>query len=368
MSQSATISTQTPATGSVGGERPLRIGFLGLSAWTIGSRGNGVIAQAKYQAAALQRAGHEVHLLDMWKPTDPSGLDVVQFFIGGYGTHMIETVNHELVKELVFAPIIDSNEPNWKYRLAAKLGTLHPKFTTVPGMFRIQGRASDLVIARSEHERARVVDGLGVDPSKVEIVLNGVDPPPSSDPTLARRALGLPDEYALHVSIYHQERKNVANLIRAVGPTGVPLVIAGAATASAELDAIKALAEQHRNVKLLGFLDKDVLASLYAGARVFCLPSEHEGTGLVALEAATHGAAVMITANGGTRDYFIDLAEYVDPKSVEGIRAAFERAWNRPRDGRLREHVLKNLTWDQSAAALVRAYRKHTRAAARGAK
>ena len=360
----ANVNVPSSAGAPGAGER-LRIGFLGLSVWCIGSQANGVMAQARYQAAALQRAGHEVIYLDMWRPTDPATLDVVQFFIGGYGTHMVESVNPERVKMRVFAPIIDSNEPNWRYRVAARLGTLHHKFTTVPGMFRMQALSSDLVIARSVHERDRLVHGLGADPSKVEIVLNGVDPPPTSDPTLARTKLGLPESYALHVSIYHQSRKNAANLIRAVGPTGKPLVIAGAAVPSKGLDEIQALVRQYPNVRLLGYLDQEMLASVYAGAKVFCLPSEHEGTGLVALEAATHGAAILITANGGTHDYFLDMAEYTQPHDVAGIRAAFERAWNAPPSTRLRDHVVQNLTWDQSAAALVRAYRKHARPAAR---
>ena len=55
------------------------------------------------------------------------------------------------------------------------------------------------------------------------------------------------------------------------------------------MDRLQRLAKRYPTVKILGFLDRDVLDSLYAACKVFCLPSRHEGTGLVALEAASHG-------------------------------------------------------------------------------
>ncbi|MGH7131745.1 MAG: glycosyltransferase family 4 protein [Phycisphaerales bacterium] len=336
----------------------MRIGFLLPANFAVGSPANGVLAQARFQAAALQRAGHEVEFMNPWHPSDLRKLDVVQFFMGGYSMFRIEEISRGLQKMRVWAPTIDTNEPNWRYRLAARIGSVIPKIHTIPAAYRAQGLGCDLVVVRSEHERDRIVAGLGIDRAKVELVLNGVEPPPAADPALARRELGVPEQYALHVSIYNESRKNVANLIRAVGPTSRPLIIAGAAEPGPGLDEVKALAAQYPSVRLLGFLPRETLNSLYAGATVFCLPSTHEGTGLVALEAATYGAKVVITRHGGPPDYFRDMAEYIDPGSVEGIRAAFLRAWVAPANN-LREHVVKNLTWDQSASSLVAAYLKH---------
>ena len=56
---------------------------------------------------------------------------------------------------------------------------------------------------------------------------------------------------------------------------------------------------------------------------------------------------------------FLDLAEYVDPANVDEIRQAIVRAWESLADNRLRDHVLTNLSWDQSARSLVHAYQKH---------
>ncbi|MBL0927126.1 MAG: glycosyltransferase family 4 protein [Phycisphaerales bacterium] len=336
----------------------MRIGFSCPATYALHGPGAGVRDQAVAQARALRRAGHEVILLNPWDDY-PGGLDLVEFFLGGFPHFWIEQKRPHPVPMLVWAPIIDSNEPNWKYRLAMKLGRLIPKVYTIPGMFRDQAMGSDLVVVRSRHEYDRVTQGLEVPASKVEIVLNGMDPPPPTSPDLAHAALGSTGPFVLHVSAYSSPRKNVLNLVRAVGPTGLPLVIAGTAFPGPDLDAIRAAAAPFPNVRLMGFLDRPTLDSMYAACRVFALPSVHEGTGMVALDAAAHGAAVVITRHGGPPDYFRQFAEYVEPASVDDIRAAVVRAFEKGPDPALRRHVHENLTWDASAARLAECYRKH---------
>jgi glycosyltransferase involved in cell wall biosynthesis len=342
----------------------MKIGFLLPANFALDSPGNGVRRQAIYQAEALRRAGHQVEQMYAWQHYPLEEFDVIQFFSGGFPHFWIERTALPNRALLVFAPIIDSNEPNWRYRLASAIRGGWTKVYSIPGVLRSQAEGAGLVVCRSQSERARVISGLRTPASKAEVVLNGVSAPVSIDAAEARRKFGLPAEFALHVSIYTQERKNAVRLVEAIGPTGIPLVLAGTATPGPVLDRLKALAERYRNVTMLGFLDAKDLASMYAACKLFCLPSEHEGTGLAALEAASYGARVVITRNGGTADYFRDFAKYVDPLSVTDIRAAIERAWNRPASDALRQHVVQNLTWDQSACQLVTAYRRHIKAKA----
>jgi glycosyltransferase involved in cell wall biosynthesis len=337
----------------------MKIGFLVPSMFAVGNPANGVAAQARFQAEALEALGHEVVRLNPWDWQDPTEFDVVQFFIGGFGLYTVENLRRSMAKGiLAFAPIIDSNEPNFLYRLAAAVGNLHPKIFSIPGELRRQALSSDVVICRSTFERNRVVRGLGVSAAKVEVVLNGTALESSGQrhAEAVRNRLDLPEEYVLHVSAYTQERKNVVRLAEAVGSLGYPLVIAGFAQPGRELESLQALARKFGNIRVLGFLDRDSLQGLYAGCRVFCLPSRHEGTGLVALEAAAHGANVVITRNGGPPDYFGPHAEYVDPNSVEQIRDAVRAAWGKPKNVQFREFLSANLTWERSAQALAEVY------------
>ena len=335
----------------------MHFGLLLPANFSLDGSGNGVRVQAAKQADALERAGHRVDRLSPWDPFPPDGYDVVQAYSGGFPHAGL--AKRKGVAMLGWAPVIDTNEPNWRYRLAARAGHAVSKVYTIPGVFQDQARAADRVICRSAHEQRRVVGGLGVDPAKTRIVLNGIDPPAPMGRDEARRrlaSLGLADEFVLHVSAYTQGRKHAVPLAEAVGRTGLPLVIAGTAEPGATLDRLRALEKQYPSVRLLGYVDRPTLEALFAACRVFTLPSYHEGTGLAALEAAAHGATVVITRHGGAPDYFGDRALYVGSADLDELERVHRAAWDAPPSDALQRHVLEHLTWDQSAAALAAAY------------
>lgn len=337
--------------------KPLRIGFILPAVMAVDGKGNGIRAQAIYQMDALRKLGHDVVGMHPWEEYDSSSFDLVQFFLGGFSTYGLELRRKASLRMLVFAPIIDTNEPFWRYRIATRLGLSLPKLFTIPAVFRTQADASDLVVCRSTYERDRVVKGLGVEPSKCTIVLNGVSPPAPADGSRARDAFDIDGEFLLHVGAYTQQRKNVLRLAHAALQADKPLIIAGRSDPGPTLDALRELERKNpRKVRILGFMERQTLEDLYDACKVFCLPSEHEGTGLVALEAAARGAGIVITKNGGPPDYFSDLAQYVDPTDTTGIAEAIQRAWDDPKGPALQAHVAE-LTWERSARSLVDAYR-----------
>ncbi|GFE87066.1 glycosyltransferase [Steroidobacter agaridevorans] len=341
----------------------MRIGMLLPSIFAVANPANGVAEQARQQAAALERLGHTVLRLNPWEWRDERELDVLHFYVGGLPLQGV-TRERRLHKPglLVFSPIIDSNQPFALYRAAAWLGGLSPRFPSAQGVMREQARDSDLVICRSSHESDRMVFGLGVARERTGIVLNGCNPPPLAAPCDLeehRRRLGLPAEFVLHISAFTQPRKNVLRLAAAADELGLPLVIAGRSSPGAILDTLERTARRSGRLHLLGFVDAQTRDALYSLCRVFCLPSIHEGTGLVALEAAARGANLVITKNGGPPDYFLRHADYVDPYRPDDIKRALLQAWNRPRSAQLREHILEHLTWDASARSLTALYREH---------
>src|SRR5580698_4005072 len=340
----------------------MRIGFLLPTSFAVGSRGSGIVEQARRQAEALESLGHTVVRLNPWEWKDERQLDVLHFYLGG--PSMAGVVEHRDPRKpgvLVFAPIIDSNQSFVAYRSAAALGALSTRFSTVPGILRRQALGSHVVVCRSSHEVQRVSRGLGIPFDKIAVVLNGC--PPSAQASAAtddiRNRLQLPDEFVLHISAFTQERKNVLKLIEATQRLGYPLVIAGTAKPGDIMTEIERHARGNERLRILGFIDEPTKAALYSLCRVFCLPSIHEGTGLAALEAGAAGANVVITRNGGTRDYFLDHAEYVDPRSVQNIHDGIARAWHKPRGDGLREHIARRLSWLESGKSLEQVYLSH---------
>lgn len=334
----------------------MRIGFLLPGNYGLAGPGNGVRHQAEALVREIEKLGHAVTKLDPWRAEEARNFDVVQFFVGGYAHEQIEARLYG-ASATVFAPIIDTNVPNWLYRAAAALGNIHPKVRTLQGLYRYQALLADGVMVPSRFAHRRVVRGLGISPERVRVVLNGIDPssPRGREEDLER--FHLPDDFLLFVGAYGNPRKNVRRLIEAARSLGYPLVIAGSTGPAKEAERVRRAAERAGAVHFLGFVSDKERDALYVACRAFCLPSLYEGTGLAALEAAVVGASVVVTERGGPPDYFGEWVDYVDPFDVSTIRDAIVRAWEEEKapTGLVR-HVREELTWENSARQLLTFY------------
>ncbi|TYP86816.1 glycogen synthase [Blastococcus xanthinilyticus] len=171
--------------------------------------------------------------------------------------------------------------------------------------------AADAVIAVSRGMRADVLDAYPeLDPARVHVVGNGVDAQayrPVHDPDVVR-SLGVdPDRpYALFVGRITRQ-KGVGHLLRAAEqlPADAGLVLcAGAADTPAErqqvADAVAELQQRRSGVVWIEeMLPREKLVPLITGATVFVVPSVYEPLGIVNLEAAACGTAVVASAVGG---------------------------------------------------------------------
>jgi starch synthase len=216
--------------------------------------------------------------------------------------------------------------------------------------------AADAVIAVSHGMRTDVLDAYpDLDPAKVHVVGNGVDAEayrPVSDPETVR-ALGVdPDRrYALFVGRITRQ-KGVTHLLNAAEqlPPGAGLVLcAGAADTPAErqqvADAVEALQARRDGVVWIeAMLPREQLVPLITGATVFVVPSVYEPLGIVNLEAAACGTAVVASDVGGIPEVVDDgrtgLLVHYDPDDP----AAFERG--------LAERITELLNDPERAAAM----------------
>jgi glycosyltransferase involved in cell wall biosynthesis len=215
-----------------------------------------------------------------------------------------------------------------------------------------------MVLPNSRAEADLVIHGLGVPGSKVRVVPNGVEERfYSAEPSLFTKRYGL-EKFILNVGHVGHARKNVLALIRALGQIDHPSVIVGRIIPGPYGDACVREAAKHKHIHLLERLDNssDLLASAYAACDVFVLPSLFETPGIAALEAGLAGAKVVITPHGGPREYFGDMATYVDPRSVDSIRSGIVAALQAPRSPSLREHIRKEFLWQHVAEQTLRAY------------
>ncbi|MEI4277425.1 glycogen synthase [Klenkia terrae] len=171
--------------------------------------------------------------------------------------------------------------------------------------------AADAVIAVSNGMRTDVLDAYPeLDPDKVLVVGNGVDAEayrPVHDDDVVRSVGVDPDRpYALFVGRITRQ-KGLVHLLAAAEqlPPDAGLVLcAGAADTPAErqqvADAVARLQQQRTGVVWIEeMLPRQKLVPLITGATVFVVPSVYEPLGIVNLEAAACGTAVVASAVGG---------------------------------------------------------------------
>jgi starch synthase len=241
--------------------------------------------------------------------------------------------------------------------------------------------AADAVIAVSHGMRSDVLDAYPeLDPAKVHVVGNGVDAEayrPVHDTDVVR-SLGVDTDrpYALFVGRITRQ-KGVMHLLRAADqlPPEFGLVLcAGAADTPAEreqvAEAVAELQTRRGGVTWIeAMLPREQLVPLITGATVFVVPSVYEPLGIVNLEAAACGTAVVASDVGGIPEV-VDhgrtglLVHYDpdDPAAFEaGLAARISELLADP--GRAaamgaagRERVLSEFGWPAIAQQTVEVY------------
>ncbi|MFN6120991.1 MAG: glycosyltransferase family 4 protein [Actinomycetes bacterium] len=203
------------------------------------------------------------------------------------------------------------------------------------------------------------VSFAGIDDDRLRLVPLGVDVRRVEDSEIARvRALfDLPERYLLFVGTL-EPRKNLRGLAAAVAllDEPLPLIVAGA-DGWGDLD-IDDGVRSRIDIRFLGFVPSDDLDPLYAGALVFCYPSQREGYGLPVLEAMAQGVPVVTSTGTATEETAGSAAVLVRPHEpadiARGITEAIARRTELSAKGLARA---RKRSWSATAALTAQVYR-----------
>jgi glycosyltransferase involved in cell wall biosynthesis len=319
-------------------------------------------------ARYLPASGVETAFFNPWVPFRRGDADLVHLFAANIGTYHLAREIHALGVPMVVSPIMFStHSPAF---VARALKALRLIGRAGRGIWSDYGIMADicawgkLVLPNTEAEAKMVGTGLAVPHEKITVIPNGVDEIfLLSDPEPFVARYGLRD-FILNVGHIGHRRKNVLSLIKALAGIDHPAVVIGRFISGAYGDACRREAAPHKHILLIDGLDHDapMLAAAYAACDTFVLPSQFETPGIAALEAGLAGAKVVITPYGGTMEYFGEMADYVNPGSVESIRAGILAALERPKTPALSDHIRKNFLWprvsEKTAVAYARALGK----------
>lgn len=232
-------------------------------------------------------------------------------------------------------------------------------------------RRADVVLADSASTRADVIELLGVDPARVQVIYAGVERgfQRVQDARIwdaVRDRYHLPRRFVLGLGTL-QPRKNFERLIeayarmRAETDREIKLVIAGGAGWMYEgiFRRVEELGLQDA-VCFPGYIADEDLPALYTLADLFVFPSLYEGFGLPPLEAMACQTPVVAADVSSLPEVVGDAALLVNPLDVSALAEAMQRVLS---DADLRVELVRRglaqvqrFTWPQAAAKLLAIY------------
>ncbi|OHD63733.1 MAG: hypothetical protein A2176_14445 [Spirochaetes bacterium RBG_13_51_14] len=181
-------------------------------------------------------------------------------------------------------------------------------------------KRSDFFFTVSNHSKNEMVRYLSINEGKITVVHNGIDLrqfPPAKNCEKK--------DYILFVGTL-QPRKNLVNLIRAFARiadsiTDSLMIVGGSGWKNSPLRSVIDGLDDSIKKKIIfkGYVGGDDLALLYRSAKLFVLPSLHEGFCLPILEAMASGTAVLTARRTAIPEIYGNAVEYADPYSPDDI-------------------------------------------------
>jgi glycosyltransferase involved in cell wall biosynthesis len=169
-------------------------------------------------------------------------------------------------------------------------------------------RQADALVGQSRNTLQHVQELYGVQRS-AQLIPLGIERPAAA-PHAERGAFGLPDDAFVLVTVGRMvPRKATVRLVQALRASGVKnahLLIVGDGPDAGAVRAAAAEAGVADRVHLVGQVPEERKHQALSVADVFVSTSQHEGFGLVFLEAMAFGLPVVCFDHGGQTDFLVD--------------------------------------------------------------
>ena len=199
-----------------------------------------------------------------------------------------------------------------------------------------------IVTAVSRYTRRRLLQWVGIDPARVKVLPNTVNPQfqPGPKPAylLDRHAAGGKKVLLTVSRLASPERyKGHDRVIRTLPrvllhhPDTIYLIV-GDGDDRPRLESLAVECGVAKNVQFAGLVPPEELPDYFRLADVFVMPSTGEGFGIVFLEAMATGIRVIGGNQDGSRDALCDgaLGTLVDPENGEELASAILAALDDP--------------------------------------
>jgi glycosyltransferase involved in cell wall biosynthesis len=255
---------------------------------------------------------------------------------------------------------------HYPHFLKKKFGQFFSFFKTKRDVHR-----ANRVIAVSEHTAKDVREFFKIDREKVKVVYHGVDPdfrpdvPTASVLEMKRKYHILAPQYILWVGTL-EPRKNLRTLIQMYDElkslhAEYNLILAGGLGWQYE-DILQMAQALGPKVQITGYLPREDLVPLYAGAALFVYPSLYEGFGMPLLEAMASGVPIVAARTSSIPEVIGNAGILVDPLNIAEMGEAVGRVLtDRSVSASLREKGIeraRGFTWERAARETLKIYQE----------
>lgn len=300
----------------------------------------------------LKKLGLKVDINDGYV-IDYSDYDVVHLF---NLTRMGETYKyykqaHRQKKNIVITPIYGNLKKYYKYKGQMENIELWERCR----LYREEIlRGCSLIFPNSESEKNMLKRDFKFE-IPCEIIPHGVEIEHDDTPLYDLKGRYNLDDYVLSVARITPQKNQLA-LAQACDKLGVRLVLIGS------INDISYFNEciKYKNVVYLGFIDSYHIYNAYRFSKLHVLPSFMEMPGISSLEAAASGCNIISTIEGCTKEYFKDMAIYMNPYEDGSIVKALEEGIVKKKNSELKDYVLENYNWNTCIQKLYESYKKLT--------
>ncbi|MCL1945745.1 MAG: glycosyltransferase family 4 protein [Chitinivibrionia bacterium] len=334
---------------------------------SLGVTNGGVATQTRKTFEACREFGLPVEIYNTWDTINPQNVGAFHIFSANYEMHHLSRTLYEKRIPQLVSSVFYTRHPFWKIAGIRAITKFISHFDSgTKSVFDYSHEVmknAEFIMPNTSDEAKQIRQLFKIPEEKIIVVPNGVDKKfANASPELFKKKYGESD-IILSVTMLGKERKNGLNMIKALGKIDSPSYIIGSFHTESNYGKLcKAELEKYPQIRYIGMFDhkSEMLASAYASAKVFVLPSWLETPGLASMEAALAGSQIVTTPIGGTKDYFKDFAVYIDPYSVDSIAAGIKIALKKDKNEqkKMKEFIFNNFLWENVAQAYSKIYGK----------
>ena len=141
------------------------------------------------------------------------------------------------------------------------------------------------------------------------------------------------------------------------------LVIAGEADHKTDYSRnLRRIASEDDRIILTGYITGEPLNQVYTHARLFVLPSYHEGLPIVLLEALSYGLPVLVSDIPANKEVALPEDRYFRCGDVDDLKkkleVLLEKGLSEEEQQEIRKQIEEKYNWDRIAEQTIEVYRK----------